>query len=238
MTIPETPPPSGLLIVDKQPGFTSMDVCAMIRARLRRGGAPKRITVGHTGTLDPLATGVLVVLAGRATRLCERLMADEKEYEARIDLSRRSTTDDEGGEITPTPCVSIPSREHVGEAVLRFTGRILQAPPAYSAISVGGRRAYDIARKGGRVDLPPRPVDVHEIAVLRYAFPLLDVRVRCGKGTYIRSLARDIGTALGAGGMLASLRRTRVGAFGVPAARTLDQLPPVLTQADLLPAPA
>lgn len=231
------PAPAGLLIIDKQQGFTSMDVCAIIRTRLRRAGAPKRIRVGHTGTLDPLATGVLVVLVGKATRLCERLMADEKEYEAVVDMSRRSTSDDLDGHITEVPIALPPGRDRVGQAVRGFVGTIMQRPPSHSAMKVGGRRAYAIARSGGEVSLPPRPVRVHQIDILAYDWPRLTLRIRCGKGTYIRSLARDLGAALSTGGLLASLRRSRVGDYSLAHAKPLSQLPDVLTQADLLPPP-
>lgn len=229
--------PSGILVVDKARGFTSMDVCAIVRGRLRKGGAPRSIKVGHAGTLDPLATGVLVVLVGKATRACERLMAGEKEYEAEIDLAHRSTTDDAEGTITPVPVATPPAREAVESAARGLTGPILQVPPAFSAIKVGGRRAYAEARRGREVALAPRPVVVHEFEITGYAFPIVRARIRCGKGTYVRSLARDLGVALGTGGMLASLRRTRVGAFTIAMARPLDDLPSPLAASDLAPLP-
>ncbi|MCE7973548.1 MAG: tRNA pseudouridine(55) synthase TruB [Leptolyngbya sp. PLA1] len=230
-------PLSGLLVMDKPAGWTSMDVCARVRGLLRRGGAPKRVKVGHTGTLDPMATGVLVVLVGRATRLCERLMADEKVYETTIDLSKRSSTDDAEGEIEEVAVFRAPTDAEVGAVLARFVGIIQQRPPAYSALHVGGRRAYDLAREGRPVDLPARPVRVDEILLLAYEFPVLTIRVTCGKGTYIRSLGRDIGAALGAGGMLAALRRTRVGRFDLSMAHRPESLPGQLTQGDLMPAP-
>lgn len=230
------PTPVGLLVVDKEPGFTSMDVCAIIRGRLRRGRSPKGIKVGHGGTLDPLATGVLVVLVGKATKRCDEIMAGEKEYLAQIDLSQRSSTDDAEGErsevLPPTP----PTIEQVRARAALLTGRIMQTPPAFSAVKVGGRRAYAQARQGREVVIEPRPVDVHEFAILEFQWPLARARVRCGKGTYVRSLARDLGAGLGCGGMLASLRRTRVGVFGIEQARRLGEIPNSLTQDDLLPA--
>lgn len=234
-----TPPPTpkGLLIIDKQQKFTSMDVCAILRTRLRRGGAPKRIKVGHAGTLDPLATGVLVVLIGKATTLVPRYMAAEKEYETTIDLSRLSTTDDLGGELTDVPIAQIPTRPAIDAAIARFIGTIQQTPPQYSAMRIGGRRAYEMAREGEVAPLQPRPVTIHEIDVLAYDWPSLTLRIRCGKGVYIRSLGRDLGAALGVGGVLAALRRTRVGDFGVTHARRLDELPDVLRQEQLLPVP-
>lgn len=233
----EADPLQGMLIIDKPKGWTSMDVCARVRARLRRGGAPKRVKVGHTGTLDPMATGVLVVLVGRATRLCDRLMADEKVYETTIDLSKRSSTDDAEGAIEEIALLRAPTEDEVRETLDRFVGTVQQRPPAYSALHVGGRRAYDLAREGRPVDLPARPVRIDEIVVLAYGFPNLSIRVTCGKGTYIRSLGRDIGAVLGAGGMLTALRRTRVGAYDLSMARSPDNLPEELTRGDLQPAP-
>lgn len=229
------PSPAGLLVIDKDVGPTSMRVCAAIRARLRRGGAPKRVKVGHAGTLDPLATGVLVILIGKATKLCDRFMAGEKEYQAVIDLAHRSTTDDAEGELTRVDVPAPPSLGQLEAAAARFVGRIDQVPPAYSALHVGGQRAYDLARRGKAVELKARPVDIHALSVDSYAWPMLHVTVRCGKGTYIRSLARDLGAAVGAGGMLASLRRTRVGEFRIERARRLSDLPDILVQSDLAP---
>lgn len=232
-----TPTPAGLLVIDKQPGFTSMDVCAILRSRLRRGGAPKRIKVGHGGTLDPMATGVLVVMIGKATRLCNQIMGDEKAYVATIDLAHRSTTDDAEGAITPVDVVRVPTLAELQQAAASFVGVIQQRPPAFSALHVGGQRAYDLARKGVEVELAARPVVVHEFSLLNLRFPLVEASVRCGKGTYIRSLARDLGSGLGLGGMLRTLRRTRVGTYSLDGAKTLDDLPQVLRQEDLLPLP-
>jgi tRNA pseudouridine55 synthase len=223
----------GVIVIDKDLGFTSMDVCAIVRGRFRKGGAPKNLKVGHGGTLDPLATGVLVVLVGKATKLCDLIMAGEKEYEATIDLSKRSTTDDLEGEQTLVDIARPPTREDVALAAVTLTGRIMQRPPNYSAIKVGGKRAYAEARKGNEVTLAERPVDVHSFEILEYVWPSATVRVRCGKGTYIRSLARDLGGPLGAGGMLTQLRRTRVGRFSIEGARKLRELDRPLTASDL-----
>ena len=242
MSQANTPPlpagPIGLLVIDKEPGFTSMDVCAIIRGRLRRGGAPKRVKVGHGGTLDPLATGVLVVLIGKATRLCDQVMATRKTYATTIDLSRLSTTDDEAGVCTPIDPTLRVSREDIERVLPQFIGTIDQRPPAYSAINVGGRRSYELAREGTPIELAPRKVEIHVIRVETFDWPKLSIVVECGKGVYIRSLARDLGAALGVGGMLTSLRRTASGVFSIGRAVTLDQLPDRLTQAELLPIPA
>jgi len=232
--LPEIPTPCGVLVIDKEVGFTSMDVCAIVRTRFRRGGAPKRLKVGHAGTLDPMATGVLVVLVGKATRACDRFMADRKTYETVIDFSRRSETDDAEGR-TEVVDGAAATREDLERTLRGFVGTIQQRPPAYSAVHVGGKRAYELARAGKTVEIAPRPVVVHAIEVLDFAWPSATLRVECGKGTYIRSLARDLGAALGAGGMLTALRRTRSGEFGVECAKRLSDLPDVLTQAALMP---
>lgn len=236
------PSPFGVLVIDKPVGPTSMQVCANIRARLRRGGAPKRVKVGHGGTLDPLATGVLVILVGKSTKLCDLIMVGEKEYDAEIDLSATSATDDAEGPVTPVPTpVSIPDRAAVEAAVAKFVGTIEQLPPAYSAVHIGGVRAYDLARQGRTETLAqglkPRPVRIEEIRVVSYAWPKLTIHVRSGKGVYIRSLARDIGTTLGVGGYLTALRRTRVGQFSLDQAVVPASLPHTMAQADLAPPP-
>lgn len=233
----ETPTPFGVLVIDKPKGWTSMDVCARVRARLRRGGAPKRIKVGHAGTLDPMATGVLVVLIGKATRLCERAMAETKRYEAEVDLCHTSDTDDAEGNLLQVSVFREPSRSEVEAALTKFVGEIMQKPPAVSALHVGGRRAYELARAGTPADLPARPVRVYKAELLSYEFPLLRIDVTCGKGTYIRSIARDLGGMLGCGGMLSALRRTASGGFQVQNARALDSLPDPLVQADLMQIP-
>ena len=236
MTAPNAPTPAGLLIIDKHLGPTSMQICANIRYRLRRAGAPKRIKVGHAGTLDPLATGVLVVLIGKATKLVPRYMGQPKKYDATIDLSHLSTTDDAEGELTSVTPPSIPTRADIESAAANFVGTIQQRPPAYSAINIDGRRAYDLARKGHEVIIPARPVEIQAIRITAYEWPMLTLSIDCGKGTYIRSLARDLGAALSVGGYLTALRRTAVGDCTIDRARTLHSLPEMLVQSDLLPA--
>lgn len=240
------PPPSGLVLVDKpaRRAISSMTVCRAVKKRLAAGGVgdPNRkrnIAVGHAGTLDPLASGLLIVLVGRATRWCERLMASEKEYVAEIDLSRQSVTDDLEDETTTNPIdpAGAPPRESVDRVLReRFTGEIMQKPPPYSAIRVDGKRAYDLARAGKNPQMVERPIRIHEIRVDGYAWPLLRITVRCGKGTYIRSLARDIGVALtGHAACMTALRRTAIGPYRVENATGLEQLPPAMTIADLKP---
>jgi tRNA pseudouridine55 synthase len=232
------PTPCGLLVIDKPLGRSSMDVCRVVRRRLINGGAPKRVKVGHGGTLDPLATGVLVVMVGKATGLCERVMAGRKQYVADVDLSAFTATDDAEGERQEVHVAHAPDESRLRAALDGLTGRILQAPPAFSAIKIGGRRAYDLARAGQSVAPAARHVDVHEIAIERYAWPHVRLRIDSGKGVYIRSIARDLGRALGTGGHLIGLRRTRVGRWTIEQAQTLDGVPNVLTQAGLLDLPA
>jgi tRNA pseudouridine55 synthase len=213
---------SGLVIVDKPGGMTSHDVVARIR---RLAGTRK---VGHAGTLDPMATGVLVVGVEKATRLLGYLTLTEKEYAATIRLGQSTNTDDAEGEITATATAAGVSAETLAKEVARLTGEILQVPPAVSAVKVGGQRAYKLTRAGAAPELAPRPVTVHEFTVTatRAAGDRLDVDaiVRCSSGTYIRALARDLGAALGTGGHLTRLRRTRVGGYGIEQASTLEQL--------------
>lgn len=236
----DNPSPTGLLIIDKPLGKTSMHVCANIRARIRSAGAPKRIKVGHAGTLDPLATGVLVVLVGKATRLQDRFMAGRKRYTARVDLSSRSRTDDREGPVSPVECEPAP-RAAIETVIPNFIGTIMQRPPAYSAMKVGGRRAYDLARKSEtEADMPVlahRPITIDSIDIVEYDWPILTLDIACAKGTYIRSLARDVGEQLNTGGMLDGLIRTQVGRYTLDHAHALDDLPSNLTQQDLLPIP-
>jgi tRNA pseudouridine55 synthase len=213
---------SGLVIVDKPGGMTSHDVVA----RIRRLAGTRR--VGHAGTLDPMATGVLVVGVGKATRLLGYLTLTEKQYDAKIRLGQSTSTDDAEGDITGASSAAGVSAAALAAAAAGLTGEIQQVPPAVSAIKVAGQRAYRLTRAGAAPDLKPRPVTVHEFTVTaaRPAGDLLDVdvTVRCSSGTYIRALARDLGRELGTGGHLTRLRRTRVGGYGLDTAKTLDQL--------------
>ncbi len=213
--------PSGLVIIDKPAGLTSHDVVARVR---RIAGTRK---VGHAGTLDPMATGVLVIGLEKATRLLGYLTVTEKEYRATIRLGQSTTTDDAEGEITGG-APRLVSDDELRVAVGALTGHIQQVPPQVSAIKVKGKRAYKLTRAGAAPELAARPVTVHEFTVsqTRPAGDFLDVdaTIRCSSGTYIRSLARDLGTALGTGGHLTALRRTRVGPYSEAQARSLDFL--------------
>jgi tRNA pseudouridine55 synthase len=212
---------SGLVIVDKPAGFTSHDVVARIR---RIAGTRK---VGHAGTLDPMATGVLVVGVEKATKILGYLTLTEKEYQATIRLGQSTSTDDAEGEVTG----GAPRPVGAGElqaGVAALTGTISQVPPQVSAIKVNGQRAYKLTRAGEAPELAARPVTVHSFTVedvrLVDGYTDVDATIRCSSGTYIRSLARDLGASLGTGGHLTALRRTRVGPYAEDAAQTLDQL--------------
>ncbi len=208
---------NGILVVDKPLGWTSAYVCRLIRSRT--GGAK----VGHAGTLDPLATGILVICLGRATKRIPDLMDESKHYLATVDLSRTSTTEDLEGKLTEVVVERPPSAEDIGQACAAFVGPIMQTPPVHSAVWIDGERAYKKARRGEQVAVRARPVVIDAITIVSYDWPTLVVDVQCRKGTYIRSLARDIGERLGTGGMLTALRRTRVGAFGVEDALSPEQ---------------
>lgn len=226
----------GLLILDKPIRMSSAQAVAVVR---RRAGDVK---TGHAGTLDPLATGVLVLALGSATKSIKRLMATEKRYRTTIDLSAFTTTDDVEGPRTEVATERRPTEQEVRAALQQFTGDFLQKPPAFSAVKVAGQRAYAIARRAaiGSGDEPviaPRPVTVHDMNLVDYRWPFLDLDIRCGKGFYVRSLARNLGESLGVGGHCASIRRTAVGEFTIDIAKTIEQLPERITQAELLEIP-
>ena len=208
----------GLVVVDKSPGMTSHDVVARVR---RLAGTRK---VGHAGTLDPMATGVLVLGVDRATRLLGHLMLTEKAYDATIRLGQSTTTDDAEGEVVETHAVDGVREDDVRTALAQFVGHIEQVPTAVSAIKVDGQRAYARVRAGEQVELKARPVTIHELTVHEVALPDVRITVRCSSGTYIRAIARDLGAALGVGGHLSALRRTAVGAFDLSRAHTLEHL--------------
>lgn len=228
----------GLLVVDKPIGWSSMAVVRKVRGAA--GGkvkGPKKLKVGHAGTLDPLATGVLVVCVGRATKLVDRLMGQTKVYQASIDLSAFTASDDAEMPREEVSVTQPPGVAAIDAAIALQTGVIEQVPPSFSAVHVEGKRAYKSARRGESVTLRARPVRVDSIERLAYDWPRLDVRITCGKGTYIRSIARDLGKQLGTGGHLTSLRRTASGGYRVEQAFDLTKLDRGLTQADLLPLP-
>jgi tRNA pseudouridine55 synthase len=209
---------SGLVIVDKPGGMTSHDVVT----RVRRLAGTRR--VGHAGTLDPMATGVLVVAVNRATRLLGHLTLTDTRYDATIRLGASTTTDDVEGEVLASRSTEAVTEDAVREALGAFQGEIDQVPSSVSAIKVKGKRAYDRVRAGEQVDLPPRRVTIHALDVTGLDLPDVRISVHCSTGTYIRAIARDLGAALHVGGHLTALRRTAVGPFTLDEARTLDHL--------------
>ena len=231
--------PCGLLIVDKPKGWSSMDVCKKVRWAVRRGLSPevgkRKVKVGHAGTLDPLATGVVVVCVGKATKLVDRLMGSTKVYEASVNLSGFTVSDDAEYEPVLVAVAVPPTREAVEQSLQQQVGLIQQVPPIFSAVHVDGKRAYKLARAGDEVKLKARAVRVDAIEVLGYDWPTLELRITCGKGTYIRSIARDLGKSLGTGGYLSGLRRTASGAFKVEDALPIERFEEVVVQGDLLP---
>jgi tRNA pseudouridine55 synthase len=211
-------PPFGVLNIDKPPGRTSRDVVD----RVERLTAPAR--AGHAGTLDPLATGVLVVCVGQATRLIEYIQRMPKRYRATFLLGRRSDTDDVEGEVTLVPGAPEPTRAMLDEALPKFLGEIQQRPPAHSAVKLAGRRAYQLARRGEPVELAPRPVAIHGLDICRYAYPELELTIECGSGTYVRALGRDLAAAVGTAAVMSALVRTAVGRFRIEDAVRLADL--------------
>jgi tRNA pseudouridine55 synthase len=209
---------SGILPIDKPAGWTSHDVVALVR---RIAGQK---AVGHAGTLDPLATGVLLIVLGEATRLSPYLMDTQKTYLACVVLGTSTTTDDAEGVILSTASLFNVTREDIERVASTFVGELDQIPPKYAAVRQGGQKLYQLARKGVEVDAPARRVTVHELTILAWNSPRLWLRVRCGSGTYIRALARDIGAVLGTGGYLHALRRTGSGSFSVGSCVGLEQL--------------
>lgn len=197
--------------IDKPLGWTSFDAVKRVRGAIQRRLNVKKFKVGHAGTLDPLATGVLIVCTGRSTKEIERLQAGTKEYEAVVRLGATTPSYDLETEIDavfPTEHITLDS---VREILPRFTGRIMQVPPVFSAVKIDGKRAYKYARKGADVELRAKPLEITRLELLESELPEIRLRIVCSKGTYIRALARDIGEALGSGAHLTALRRTRVG---------------------------
>jgi len=211
--------PNGILIIDKPAGWTSMDVCAKIRGILHE----KR--VGHGGTLDPMATGVLPVFVGRATRAVEFAERGDKEYVAALRLGLVTNTQDTTGEVLEERPVDV-TRERLEEVLARFRGEIQQVPPMYSAVKINGKKLYELARKGKEVERKPRSVTIHELELSDWpvAWEDFQLRVRCSKGTYIRTLCHDIGEALGCGGCMSALRRTMAAGYTLKDAVTLEDV--------------
>lgn len=207
-----------LLLIDKPKDWTSFDVVAKVRNAIRIK------KVGHAGTLDPMATGLLILCTGKMTKQIEGYMAEEKEYEGTIHFGATTPSYDAESEIDATFDISGLTAEQLHEAAKAFVGQIEQVPPVYSAIKIKGERAYNLARKGKEVKMEPRKVEIRELEFTRIAFPEVDFRVVCSKGTYIRSLAHDLGMALDNGAHLTRLVRTRIGQFHLKDAWNLTTL--------------
>jgi len=221
--------PCGILNVDKPAGITSRRAVDRVAKWVRPAKA------GHAGTLDPLATGVLVVCVGPATRLVPIIQEGAKAYRARFRLGCRSNTDDTEGEIVEMPPERPIAAEDIQRLLPRFTGTIEQVPPQFSAVHVEGKRAYQLARRGREVELQPRTVTIHRLTLLDFNYPETELAIECGSGTYIRSIGRDLGELLGCGAILTNLVRTRVGPYDLASAVPFDQLDSAALADRLLP---
>ena len=203
-----------IILIDKPAGLSSFGVVARVRRRLSME-AGKKVKVGHTGTLDPFATGLLILLANKATKLSNQFLKLDKWYEATIWLGKTSTTGDPEGEITDQHVEVIPTAEEVKTVVSEFVGKITQTVPVFSAVKINGQRAYQLARRGEAVSMPTRQIEIYAIEILSYNYPELIIRTHVSSGTYIRTLGEDIGKALGVGAYLTALRRTQVGDYQI-----------------------
>ena len=210
----EKTPKEDIILIDKPAGLSSFGVVARVRRRLSEQ-AGKKIKVGHTGTLDPFATGLLILLVNKATKLSNQFLKLDKWYEATICLGKTSTTGDPEGEITNQYVEVIPTAEEVKTVVSKFVGQITQTVPAFSAVKINGQRAYQLARRGEAVSMPTRQIEIYAIEILNYSYPELIIRAHVSSGTYIRTLGEDIGKALGVGAYLTALRRTQVGDYQI-----------------------
>ena len=220
----------GIILIDKPAGMTSFGVVARLRrvltaqakAQATPGNpAPKRLKVGHTGTLDPFATGLMILVVGKECKNAQRYSKLSKVYQATITLGATSSTGDPEGTITPQAGAVPPSMKHAQQVLQQLTGQILQRPPAFSALKINGQRAYKLARQGQAPVLEPRPVTIHSIELVEYSYPRLTIRTHVSSGTYIRSLAEDIGQALGTGAYCSSLRRLSIADWQVANAQRL-----------------
>lgn len=208
----------GVLNLSKPAGMTSRDLVNRIQKLVR----PAK--TGHAGTLDPMATGVLLVCVGPATRLVTMLQEQPKTYVAEFTLGQTSDTDDSTGVVQMQPVVQPPTLDSIVECLRTMTGVISQVPPDYSAVHVDGQRAYALARSGQEVVLRAKEIEVHSIEILHYQWPILQLEIRCGSGTYVRSIARDLGQQLGCGGLMSALERTRIGTFAVTESLDVNKL--------------
>lgn len=211
------------IVIDKPLGWTSFDAVKRIRGAIQRRMNMKRFKVGHAGTLDPLATGVLIVCTGRATKQIEQLQNGMKEYVAEVTFGATTPSYDLEKEIDAYYPWEHITREVIEGILPKFIGHVMQVPPVFSAVKIDGKRAYNYARKGKDVEMKAKPLEIREMEIVKWEAPKLTIRVLCSKGTYIRALARDLGESLGSGAHLTGLRRTRVGDFTISDAMDIDK---------------
>lgn len=212
---------NGMILIDKPTQMTSFGVVARVRRRLTEK-VGKKVKVGHTGTLDPFATGLMILLVGKACKQANEFSKLDKTYETIIILGKKSSTGDPEGNITEVSN-NKPNENAIGKALEHYIGEITQTPPAYSAIKINGQRAYKLAREGKDVEMPPRQVTIHSLELMNYQYPELKIRTHVSSGTYIRTLAEDIGKTLGTGAYCAQLRRTKVGKWDIADAVQYDE---------------
>lgn len=221
---------NGILLIDKPAGWTSHDVVAKVR-RLIKEATGQKIKIGHTGTLDPFAIGLLILVIGKYTKRAGEFSKLDKTYDAALVLGKTSTTGDPEGKITSYSNLNtsysdlaVPEKQKITEVLKSFEGEIMQKPHKYSAVKVGGQRAYKLARQGKEVEIEPRKVTIYQLQSTNYQYPKLNITARVSSGTYIRSLAEDIGEKLGTGAYLSSLKRTKVGSQDINEAMKLDDI--------------
>lgn len=222
-----------IIIIDKPLGWTSFDAVKRLRGAIQRRLNVRKFKVGHAGTLDPLATGVLIVCTGRATKRITELQEGMKEYVAEVKFGATTPSYDLEKEIATTYPWEHITRVRIEEVLPRFIGHVMQVPPVFSAVKIDGKRAYNYARKGKEVDIKAKPLEIREMEILKWEAPVLTLRVLCSKGTYIRALARDLGEALDSGAHLVGLRRTRVGDYTEQQALTIDRAVEIITNGPL-----
>ena len=222
-----------IIIIDKPLGWTSFDAVKRLRGAIQRRLNVRKFKVGHAGTLDPLATGVLIVCTGRATKRITELQEGMKEYVAEVKFGATTPSYDLEKEIDATYPWEHITRERIEEVLPRFIGHVMQVPPVFSAVKIDGKRAYNYARKDKEVDIKAKPLEIREMEILKWEAPVLTLRVLCSKGTYIRALARDLGEALDSGAHLVGLRRTRVGDYTEQQALTIDRAVEIITNGPL-----
>lgn len=219
------------MLFHKPPKMSSFGLVKFVRKRIQEPGTPK-IKVGHAGTLDPLAEGLMVICTGKATRKAMELTAQDKQYRATFSLGQTSPSDDLETEPEPVAHAVPPNETRLREALEHFTGVQMQVPPVFSAKKIDGKRAFKLARKGQHVEMRPAPVELYALELLRYEWPELELHIHCSKGTYIRSLARDLGEYLGCGALMSGLLRTAVGQFKLQEAMTMEAFKEALGQAE------